>query len=80
MAAAAGNRRERVRSSEVHEALHERRVELVAALADIAADRHHFAAVVFLEPGNDYRGIQAARVSQGNLLRFVHMKLIIPTS
>ena len=47
--------------------------ELVAALADIAADGDDFAAVVFLEPRNDDRGIESAGVGEGNFLRFVHI-------
>ncbi len=40
----------------------------VAHLADVAADRDHFAIVIFLEPGHDYRGIETAGIRQCYLL------------
>ena len=46
--------------------------KFVAALADIAAHGHDFAAVILLEPWNDDRGIQPARVGERNFLRFMH--------
>ncbi len=54
--------------------------KLVGALADIAANGDHLAAVIFLKPGNDDRGIQPARIRQGDFLRFVHIEVIIPAS
>ena len=37
--------------------------QLVAALADVATDGDHFALIVFLEPGNDDRRVEAAGIS-----------------
>jgi len=46
--------------------------QLIAALADIAAHGDHVAAVIFLQPRDDDRGIQAARIGERYFLRFVH--------
>ena len=46
--------------------------ELISALADIAADGDHFAAIVFLEPGDDDRGVQTARVGECDFFRVCH--------
>ncbi len=48
--------------------------ELLAALSDIATHRDHIAAVIFLEPRNYDRGIEAARVGEGHFLRFGHIE------
>ena len=50
--------------------------QLLAALTHVAAHRDHFATVVLFQPRNDDGCIQAARVGERYLLRFVHNLLL----
>ena len=46
--------------------------KFITTMADIAAHGDHFAAVIFFEPRDDYRGIESARVGKGYFFWFVH--------
>src|SRR5262249_37790749 len=51
--------------------------EFIAALSDVAANGDNFAAVIFFQPRNDDRSIEAARIGEGYFLRFRHKNSLL---
>jgi hypothetical protein len=51
-----------------------RRLELFT-LAQVGREGHHFALIGVLQPLEDYRGIQAARIGKHNFLYVAHVPL-----